>query len=182
MHYVQWKSNFWYNIINIFILVWCFKDNTISYWWGLWIALTANTGTTILLLYLLSKITATYLKIECSRFLLWVSDLITWRPRENCHHFEANIFKCISLNENDKILIPITLKFVPRHLIENKPALFQVMAWHWTGNKPLQEPVKVSRLIYEKLEYRIIGKIKNNTILDVKKGKYKTNYYHVMRY
>ena len=32
-------------------------------------------------------------------------------------------FKCIFLNENDRIRIPISLKFVPRSPIDNKPAL-----------------------------------------------------------
>ena len=50
-----------------------------------------------------------------------------------------NIFKCIFLNENDRIQIQILLKFVPRSPIDNKPALAWVMAWHWTGDKPLPE-------------------------------------------
>ena len=50
-------------------------------------------------------------------------------------------FKCILLNENDIILIWISLKFVPRGPIEINPALVQVMAWRWTGNKPLPEPM-----------------------------------------
>ena len=37
-------------------------------------------------------------------------------------------FKCIFLNENDKILIRFSLKFVPRNPIDNEPALVQVMA------------------------------------------------------
>ena len=52
-----------------------------------------------------------------------------------------DIFKCIFLNENDKIPIQISLKFVPRSPIDNKPALVQVMAWRWTGDKPLPEPM-----------------------------------------
>ena len=48
-------------------------------------------------------------------------------------------FKCIFLNENDRIPIWISLKFVPRSPIDNKPALVQVMAWHQTGAKPLTE-------------------------------------------
>ena len=50
-------------------------------------------------------------------------------------------FKCIFLNENNKISIRISLKFVPRSPIDNKPALVQVMAWHLTGDKPLPEPM-----------------------------------------
>ena len=33
------------------------------------------------------------------------------------------IFKCIFLNESDRIPIQISLKFVPRSPIDNKPAL-----------------------------------------------------------
>ena len=37
-----------------------------------------------------------------------------------------DIFKCIFLNENDGILIQISLKFVPRSPIDKKPALVQI--------------------------------------------------------
>ena len=50
-------------------------------------------------------------------------------------------FKCISLNENDRIPIQISLEFVPRSAIYNKPVLVQVMASCRTGNKPLPEPM-----------------------------------------
>ena len=50
-------------------------------------------------------------------------------------------FKCIFLNENDRIPIRISLKFVPRSLINNKLALVFIMAWCWTGDKSLPEPV-----------------------------------------
>ena len=50
-------------------------------------------------------------------------------------------FKCIYLNENVKILIPILLKVVPRSPIDHKPPLFQVIAWHWRDDKPLPEPM-----------------------------------------
>ena len=48
-------------------------------------------------------------------------------------------FKCIFLNANDIIPIQISLKFVPRSHIDNKPALVQVMAWCLTGDTPLPE-------------------------------------------
>ena len=53
-----------------------------------------------------------------------------------------NIFKRIFLNENDRILIQISLKYVTRSPIDNlnKPALVQVMAWCRTGDKPLPRP------------------------------------------
>ena len=50
-------------------------------------------------------------------------------------------FKCIFFNENYRILIEISLKFVPRSATDNKPALVQVMALRWRGDKPLPEPM-----------------------------------------
>ena len=52
-----------------------------------------------------------------------------------------DIFKCIFLNENDKTPIQISLKYVPRSPIDNKPALVQVMSWCRTGEKPFTEPM-----------------------------------------
>ena len=49
--------------------------------------------------------------------------------------------KCIFLNENDRILIRISLKFIPKSAIDSKPALVQVMAWRQIGAKPLPEPM-----------------------------------------
>ena len=50
-----------------------------------------------------------------------------------------DIFKIIFLNENGRIPIQISLRFVPKSPIDNKPALIQVMAWRRTGDKPLPE-------------------------------------------
>ena len=55
--------------------------------------------------------------------------------------FTDDIFKCIFLNENDRILIQISLKYVPRSPTDNKPAVAQVMAWRRTCNKPLPDPM-----------------------------------------
>ena len=52
-----------------------------------------------------------------------------------------DIFKCIFLNENVRILIKISLKFVPKDPIDNKSALVQVMAWRRIGDQPLPEPM-----------------------------------------
>ena len=52
-----------------------------------------------------------------------------------------NIFKCIFIQENGKILIQISLKLIPRSPIDNKSALVQVMAWRRTGDKLLPEPM-----------------------------------------
>ena len=42
----------------------------------------------------------------------------------------------IVLYEDRCILIQISVKCVPVCLFDNMPALFQIMAWHWSGNKP----------------------------------------------
>ena len=60
----------------------------------------------------------------------------------------AAIFKWIFFNENVWILIKISLKFVPKSPINIIPTLVQVMAWHWSGNKPLSEPMMAHNHIY----------------------------------
>ena len=63
-------------------------------------------------------------------------------PGQNSRQFLADdIFECIFFNDNDRIPIQISLKFVPRSPTDNKPALVQVMAWRRTGDKPLPEPM-----------------------------------------
>ena len=52
-----------------------------------------------------------------------------------------DMFKWIFLNEKGRIPIEISLKFVPRSPIDNKPALVQIMAWRRPGDKPLSEPM-----------------------------------------
>ena len=52
-----------------------------------------------------------------------------------------NISECIFFNENDRISIWISLKFVPQGPIDNKPALVHVMGWLQPGNNPLSELV-----------------------------------------
>ena len=50
-----------------------------------------------------------------------------------------DIFRRIFLNENDNVVIQISLKFVHKGYIDNMSALVQVMAWCLTGTKPLPE-------------------------------------------
>ena len=68
----------------------------------------------------------------------------TLRLRQNGRHFPDDIFKCIFLNENVRISIEISLKFVPKGPINNIPPLIQIMAWCQWGDKPLSEPMMVS--------------------------------------
>ena len=69
--------------------------------------------------------------------------LNTLRPRQNGRHFADDTFKCIFLNENVRILIKISLKYVPKGPIDNIPALVHIMAWRQPGDKPLSESMMV---------------------------------------
>ena len=85
--------------------------------------------------------------------LIWchqatINFLNTLRLRQNGCHFADNIFKCIFLNESVRISNEISLKFVPKGLISNIPALIQIMASCWLGNKPLSEPTMVRLLTH----------------------------------
>ena len=62
-------------------------------------------------------------------------------PRGQIGILADDIFNSILWNENDRIPIHISLKYVPRSPIDNEPALVQVMAWRLLGAKPLPEPM-----------------------------------------
>ena len=68
----------------------------------------------------------------------------TLRPRQNGWHFADDIFKRIFFNKNVWISIKISLKFVSKGLINNIPALVQIMAWRRPGAKPLSEAMMVN--------------------------------------
>ena len=70
------------------------------------------------------------------------------RPRQNRRRFADETFKRSFLNENVRIAIKISLKFVPKGPINNNPALVQIMAWRRPGDKPLSEPMMVSLLTH----------------------------------
>ena len=72
----------------------------------------------------------------------------TLRPRQNVRRFTDDTFKRIFLNENVRISIKISLKFVPQVPINNIPALVQIMAWRRPGDNPLSEPMMVGLLTH----------------------------------
>ena len=74
--------------------------------------------------------------------------LNTLRPRQNGHWFTENIFKCIFLNENVRISIQFSQKFVPMGQVNNITSLVQITAWCWPGYKPLYETMIVSLLMH----------------------------------
>ena len=64
-----------------------------------------------------------------------IDNLNTLRPRQNGRRFTDDTFKRIFLNENFRILIKISLKFVPKGPINNNQSLVQTMAWRRWGDK-----------------------------------------------
>ena len=72
------------------------------------------------------------------RFALFF--LLNSPPGQNGYHF-ANIFKRIFLNENGRISIQFSLKFVRKGPIDNKSALVQIMACSLFDAKLLPEPM-----------------------------------------
>ena len=61
----------------------------------------------------------------------------------NGRHFSDDICKSIFLNENIRISITISLKFVPNDPINNIPTLVQIMAWRRPGDKQLSESMRI---------------------------------------
>ena len=76
---------------------------------------------------------------------LWLNTL---RPRQNGRRFADDTLKRIFLIENIRISTKNPLKFVPKGLINNIPALVLIMAWRRPGDKPLSEPMMVSLLTH----------------------------------
>ena len=62
-------------------------------------------------------------------------------PGQNGCHFADDVFRCIFMNVQFCILIKISLMFVLKGPIDNKPVLVWIMAWCRTGDKPLPEPM-----------------------------------------
>ena len=77
------------------------------------------------------------------RWFAVTSMVNTLRPRQDGRRFPDDTFDSIFLKENVTILIEISLKFIPKGPIYNIQALVQIMAWHWSGNKLLSEPMIV---------------------------------------
>ena len=107
------------------MLVWIIAVNKISHFSELYICEHA---------YILSyKLKEIFVKTPLPKYILQLTHL----PKAAI--FAQDNFKCILLNKNDKMLIRISLKFVPRGPIYNNPALVKVIAWRRTGAKPLPE-------------------------------------------
>ena len=81
--------------------------------------------------------------LQVSYGVSFVSIFNTLRPRQNGHHFADDTFKHIFLNEDVKISIIISLKFVPKGPVNNISSLVQRIAWRQPGDKPLFEPMMI---------------------------------------
>ena len=87
--------------------------------------------------------------------LKWKNQVVTEVPRDTGgalnslslrqkgRHFSDDIFKGIFLSDNIWISINISRNVVPKGLINNIPALVQIMAHHRPGDKPLSETMMV---------------------------------------
>ena len=94
------------------------------------------------------KVSGRHFDQNAFNLLLSLSGLVCARPRQNSRHFADDTFIRIFLNENVRISIKISLKFVLEGPINSIPALVQIMAWRRPGDKPLSEPMMVSSLTY----------------------------------
>ena len=63
-------------------------------------------------------------------------------------HIPDDIFNSIFLNENIRMSINDSLKFVPKSRMNHIPVLVQIMAWRRLGDKPLSEPMMVNLLTH----------------------------------
>ena len=88
----------------------------------------------------------TFARVLCHCVVIGAVIFNTLRLRQNGRCFADDTFKRIFLNENVRISITISLKFVPKGAIINNPALVQIMAWRRLDNKPFSEPMMVSLL------------------------------------
>ena len=77
-----------------------------------------------------------------------VISLNSLRPRRNRRLFADDMFKYPYLNENVLISIKIPLKFIAGGLINNISALFQIMAWRRSGEKPLSKTMMLILLTH----------------------------------
>ena len=107
--------------------------------YDLWIMLKHSTVMVLISSYFVEVL----VKISPKNLLL-----NTLRPRQNGRLFADDTFKRIFLNETNRISIKISLKFVPKGLINNIPALVLIMAWRRPGDKPLSEPMMVRSLTH----------------------------------
>ena len=80
----------------------------------------------------------------------------TLQPRQNGRHCADDTLKRIFLNENVRVSIKISLKFVPMGPINNIPALVQIMAWRRKATKATSHYVNQWWLDHRRI-YALLG-------------------------
>ena len=78
-----------------------------------------------------------------------MQNLSLLRPTQYGRRHFADIFKGILHSENVLIPTKMSLEFVPEGLINNIPALAQIMDWLRPGHKPLSEQM-IDRVVKHK--------------------------------
>ena len=136
-----------HNCVTCLFVVICQSDYMLIKWLNLWMRLV-----------FLNALSLWYRKQMCNSIMPQIHFSKTYSVYAYCSHiFQKNNFNtlrhkqnrwyfadvstCIFLNDNCCILIQILLNYVPKGPVDNKPALVQIMAWHWMGNKPLSKPM-----------------------------------------
>ena len=87
-----------------------------------------------------------YLLWSCDQNLNWHIEAETKWPPFHRWHFQTHSLVMKRIEFQLKFHLPG--KFVPKGPINNTPALVQIMAWHWPGNKPLSEPNLVRLMMH----------------------------------
>ena len=82
---------------------------------------------------------------DCS--IVMASELLTHWGRDKIDAISQTIFSN-AFSWMKMLEYRLKLKFVPKGLINNIPALVQIMAWRRPGDKPLSEPMMVSLLTH----------------------------------
>ena len=111
--------------------------------------------------------------------------LNTLRPKQNGRLFADDTFKRIFLNENIRISFKISLKFVPKGVINNIPALVLIMAWRRPGDKPSSEPMLVRSLTHicvTRPQWVLIGAISIPEIVFIHSLVLQENVYEITLY
>ena len=75
-------------------------------------------------------------------------DWTHWGRERNGRHFPDDFWNAFFVNENISISITISLKYISKGSINNILALFLIMAWRRSGDKPLSEPTMASFLTH----------------------------------
>ena len=122
-----------------------FKSRSLIPWYAIHLLYCDNFASGILLVYFYeSQMLHTNICTWPAVNIAFNKSISILSHRQNGHHFEYDIFKCIFVKKDDWVLIKISLKFVPKGPIISISALVHIMAWCRPGDKPLFEPVMVS--------------------------------------